>query len=84
MATKKRSTRGATRSANTRPGLPASVLFGSGFIARVIATVLVFKAADGDSPRAPSTAAAPQNAKAQSKQQNKPHRLGGSLLDFSV
>lgn len=82
MATKKRSTRGATRSANTRPGLPASVLLGSGFIAGVIATVLVFKAVDGDSPRAPSTAAAPKTAKAESKQSEAERPANNTKFDF--
>lgn len=63
MATKKRSTRGATRSPNSRPGLPASVLLGSGFISGVIATVLVFKAVDGDRPSpTPATKTAAKTA----------------------
>ncbi len=43
MAAKKRPVRGATRSASSK-GLPASVLLGSGFIAGVLSTVLVFNA----------------------------------------
>ncbi len=43
MAAKKRPVRGATRSAGNK-GLPASVLLGSGFIAGVLSTVLVFNA----------------------------------------
>ena len=41
MATQKKTTRGATRSPE-RQGLPASALLGTGFIAGIICSVLVY------------------------------------------
>lgn len=55
MATGRRPTRGATRS-NPKPGLPASVLLGIGFIAGVICSVLVFQGLDRDPASAPAVA----------------------------
>lgn len=44
MAAKKRPTRGATRSKANSKGMPASILLGTGFIAGILSTVLVFNA----------------------------------------
>ena len=51
-AKKKRPTRGATRSPEKK-GMPASVMLGTGFIAGVLSTVLVFNMMNERSPNAP-------------------------------
>ncbi len=66
MATAKRTTRGATRSA-PRQGLPASVLLGTGFIAGVICSVLVFQATSDQGDTRPSQVAGQTQEAAKSK-----------------
>ncbi|MBU70934.1 SPOR domain-containing protein [Spongiibacter sp.] len=51
-AKKKRPTRGATRSPEKK-GMPASVMLGTGFIAGVLSTVLVFNMMNERAPSAP-------------------------------
>lgn len=71
MATAKRTSRGATRSA-ARQRLPASVLLGTGFIAGVICSVLIFQAmSDQDTPPT-AQVAAPSQQSSKPKEEEKP------------
>lgn len=78
MATGKRTSRGATR-APQKQGVPASVLLGTGFIAGVICSVLVFQLSNkgGASP-----AAAPQQAAAEKKKPEEKPTTTGTKFDF--
>lgn len=78
MATGKRTSRGATR-APQKQGVPASVLLGTGFIAGVICSVLVFQLSNkgGDAP-----AAAPQQAAVEKKKPEEKPTTTGTKFDF--
>lgn len=71
MAQGKRTTRGATR-APQKQGLPASVLLGTGFIAGIICSVLVFQSIGDDSDAAPVVATAKPATTAEKKADEKP------------
>ena len=68
MATQKKTTRGATRSPE-RQGLPASALLGTGFIAGIICSVLVYSTGISKHPEREAKLAASKAAAAQEKAQ---------------
>ena len=81
MAAKKRPTRGATRSKAANKGMPASILLGTGFIAGILSTVLVFNAiGERDTAGAAATAQAAKPKASKKAETNKPENT--TKFDF--
>ena len=81
MAAKKRPTRGATRSKAANKGMPASILLGTGFIAGILSTVLVFNAiGERDTAGAAATAQAAKPKASKQAETNKPENT--TKFDF--
>lgn len=80
MAAKKRPTRGATRSPASK-GLPASVLLGTGFLAGILCTVLVFNAV-GEREAAGQKSAVAKADKATAKPAKTEKAASGTKFDF--
>jgi cell division protein FtsN len=82
MATQKKTTRGATRSPS-RQGLPASVLLGTGFIAGIICSVLVYSTIISKHPEREAKLAESKAAAAKEKaQQDRKDVTSNTKFDF--
>ena len=82
MATQKKTTRGATRSPG-RQGLPASALLGTGFIAGIICSVLVYSTIISKHPEREAKLAESKAAAAKEKaQQDRKNVTSNTKFDF--
>jgi cell division protein FtsN len=82
MTTQKKTTRGATRSPDRR-GFPASVLFGTGFIAGIICSVMVYSTIISKHPEREAKLAEIKAAEAKEKaQQDRKNVTSNTKFDF--